>query len=147
MGSSWGRDAISRDGSRVFFSTLGGGSPGHFYVRENAQHTRRFDTPQCTLGGGDCDPDPNPAETPQFVDATSDGRLGFFTTAAQLVDEDDDQKSDLYVTDVDTQKTRRIATGVAATTTELAVPGISDDGRHGLCRQQGRADQPAERQG
>jgi hypothetical protein len=103
---------ISDDGSRVFFSAApftcrGDVTLTRIFMRVNQTNTVQLNASERTdcagdpTCGGDSEPDPAPDPSgPQGAalwTASADGTRVFFTTDEQLVDEDDDGGSDLYM--------------------------------------------------
>jgi hypothetical protein len=98
------RNTISRDGSRVFFTTR---KAGQLYVREDGTGTTRISASQRTV------PDPNGEKPAAFVAATPDGSKVFFLSCEKLTDDSTavstaenscvagPQGQDLYSYDVD----------------------------------------------
>lgn len=84
---------ISADGSRVFFRSNSGETSGRIYVRENGTTTTQLNVSEREIAD-----EPQPAD---LWDASVDGSLVFFTTGENLVEEDDDGASDLYMYDFD----------------------------------------------
>lgn len=81
--------AMSRDGSRVFFTAIGGPNNGRLFMREDG----------VTLGVND---EENASQViapgaAMFRGATPDGSKVFFTSSQQLVDEDTNSATDLYL--------------------------------------------------
>lgn len=76
------RDAVSIDGSRVFWS----GPENHLYMRDTTKsETVQLDVPEpeCLLKG-ECEPEPNEQEEAEFQTASSDGSKVFFTDNRRL---------------------------------------------------------------
>ncbi|HSS04960.1 MAG TPA: hypothetical protein VLK89_07220 [Solirubrobacterales bacterium] len=72
------QNAISRDGSKVFFTDV---STNQVYVRENAIATAHVSASQATP------PDPNGEKPAAFMAATPDGSKVFFTSCEKLTDD------------------------------------------------------------
>ena len=84
------QNAVSADGSRIFF-----GAGGNLYVRVNGSSTVQVDASQAGAPGGGG----------QFIDATADGRLVFFTddaSAALTADTVPSSGTNLYRYDTQT---------------------------------------------
>jgi hypothetical protein len=71
-------DTVSRDGSRVFFTTA---DTRQLYVREDATATAKVSASQRTT------PDPNGQKPAAFMAATEDGSKVFFTSCGKLTDD------------------------------------------------------------
>jgi hypothetical protein len=109
--SSGSSDAVSADGSRIFFESPDPGTGGNtqLYVRVNDADTIEVSASQC-----DRQTPAPPCEGPQpvtFQGASDDGSVVFFTTAGQLVDEDTDSGIDLYRYDLATSDLTLISDG------------------------------------
>jgi DNA-binding beta-propeller fold protein YncE len=71
------RNAISNDGSRIFFTQEGVGTNGHLYVRDTAtQETVQLDVPNGVTEPG--------KPKPRFETASTDGTKVFFTDSQKL---------------------------------------------------------------
>jgi hypothetical protein len=84
--------AISADGSTIFFTTTPAGGTSTVYARINGATTTAISNPsppECTT----CDP---AVKAPAYAGASSDGNRVFFTTAQQLQNADTDTTTDLY---------------------------------------------------
>ncbi len=77
-GSYYTQDAISNDGSRVFFTAAGS---GQLYVREGGTKTTQISASQAST------PDPNGSKPAAFMAATPDGSKAFFTSCERLTDD------------------------------------------------------------
>jgi len=77
-GSAYAPNTISRDGSRVFFSTPG---EGKIYVREDGERTTWISASQRST------PDPNGAKPKTLWAVTPDGSKAFFTSCEKLTDD------------------------------------------------------------
>lgn len=127
------RHAISADGSRVFWSTIGGGEPNALYVRDmNRAETTRLDVVQPGgFGTG--------GARPVFQGADSAGTVAFFTDTRNLTADASEGAltRDLYRCEVTLEATElgcelTNVTGQTASPTENAdvqgiVAGMSDD--------------------
>jgi NHL repeat len=97
------RNAISADGSRVFFtgkSTVEGEHPAHLYMRDTAANrTVQLDVRQ--EGAPELEP-ATESELPEFQDAGADGSRVLFTDQARLVNGagGEDGKPDLYMCEI-----------------------------------------------
>jgi hypothetical protein len=137
-GTYRGDKALSRDGSRIIFTAdqvLGDcctSIGGKLYMRENggtpAARTLWLSESEKVVP----DPDPKPA---WFRDASEDASRVFFTTAEQLVDDDTDASTDLYMYDLHLPEGHRLTrlSHVADTpggqvANVRGVVGVSDDG-------------------
>lgn len=116
--------AMSRDGSRIFFSDGPSVSPRQLYVRENLTSTTEISLSQRTGSVGD------PADSNvDFQMATPDGSNVFFITPSQLTD-DATVGGGLYRYNVDTGALDYLSTG-STDPGGAAVQGVvrvSDDG-------------------
>jgi hypothetical protein len=114
------RNAISQDGSRIFFEspdpTLAGAKP-EIYMRSNGQ-TTQVSAPQPGVV------DPAGILAKRYEGATADGSKVFFTTAQQLTSDDTDSSSDLYQYDVASGTLTRLSTGASGT--GAGVTGLVD---------------------
>jgi hypothetical protein len=72
------RSAISRDGSRVFFTTAGS---AQLYLREDGSRTTQISASERTP------PDPNGPRPAAFLEATPDGSKVFFLSCEKLTDD------------------------------------------------------------
>jgi hypothetical protein len=116
--------AMSRDGSRIFFSDGPSVSPRQLYVRENLSSTTQVSLSQKTGSVGD----PSDQNV-DFQMATPDGSNVFFITSAQLTD-DATVGGGLYRYNVDTGALDYLSTG-STDPGGAAVQGVvrvSDDG-------------------
>ena len=106
VGEGGTTNPISADGSRIFFEAPDPARGGNtqLYVRENGQTTTLVSPSQRTTPGSG----PLPV---RFEGASADGSRVLFRTAAQLVDDDDDQYIDLYAYDLATQGLTRLSAG------------------------------------
>lgn len=114
LGVDHGLNPVSRDGSRIFFTT-----EKHVYLREDGTTTRRL----------------APAGTSEesFMGATPDGSKAYIATDDQLTPDDHDSTSDLYEFDTESGALKRLSDGAShsAEGAEVTVaPGVrvSDDG-------------------
>jgi hypothetical protein len=119
--------AVSRDGTRIFFSapaTEGCGQPRGVYVRENGSQTTEISASACTRA--DCDA---PQDT-SFAGALPDGSSAFLITAQQLTNDDTDESADLYRYDLADHLLTRISAGPPGIAADVSGPVVraSDDG-------------------
>jgi Tol biopolymer transport system component len=117
---------ISRDGSRIFFQAPASPVGGNLYMREGGTRTFQLNASEKT---------PADASQPaKFWDASSDGSRSFFTTAEQLVEEDDDTAPDLYMYDAEKPQGERLTLVSASRTANNgyldAVVGASANGHY-----------------
>ncbi len=82
---------ISADGTRIFFTDNSGtgDNTGNLYMRLNGTTTVQINASEKTA--------PGPAAPATYSDASSDGSRVFFTTTAQLTDDDTNSTTDLYM--------------------------------------------------
>ena len=113
FGASGSTYGISRDGTKVFFTT---GHDSQIYMRVNGTETRAVSASQKTA------PDPSPTGG-RFWALSADGRTAVFVSADQLVDGDTDTTADLYGYDTETGKLTRLTDGIAFD----GVVGVADD--------------------
>ncbi len=86
---------ISRDGQRIFFTTVPGCTgPKRVYLRANGATTTAISASQCTLA--DC----GPVADVTFAGATPNGSSAFLLTTQRLTNDDSDSSADLYRYDV-----------------------------------------------
>jgi hypothetical protein len=101
------RGAVSRDGSRVFFSVSGSGGEGnHLYMRENAMQPQSplGSKGECTVAADACTVQLDAVQssgmeggaTPEFQFAAQDGSRVFFTDGQALTSDSAKQGYDLY---------------------------------------------------
>ncbi|HWX44074.1 MAG TPA: hypothetical protein VNY52_01995 [Solirubrobacteraceae bacterium] len=116
------QDAISGDGSRIFFT---GVETGQLYVRERGTATVQVSASQRTP--------PEAGEKPAFWRAsTPDGRYVFFTSEAKLTNESTAEpgRPDLYRFDVDAGALSDLTTSAAAGADVLGTLGVSASGAY-----------------
>jgi hypothetical protein len=83
------QNAISTDGSRVFWGQLAENDGGALFMRDTtAEQTVRLDAPQGGTGAG--------GATPVFQGASADGTVVFFTDSRQLTPDASSSGRDLY---------------------------------------------------
>jgi hypothetical protein len=115
------RNAISEDGSKVFFiapdpraeslepscyqSSKPLVNPPHLYMRENGETTIDVSAPEAGVN------DPTGFHPVQFVGAASDGSKVFFITPTQLTADDGDHDPELYEYNTTTKTLTRISHG------------------------------------
>jgi hypothetical protein len=82
-------NAVSTDGSRIFFKLLAGSSPlpAALYVRENGTRTVEVSASQKTNGTGPGGSDPNAPHDARYWTATPDGSEVFFSSCDQLTND------------------------------------------------------------
>lgn len=130
------RNAISADGSRIFFASrlpgALGADPFHLFVRINGQETVQLSASVHS------DPQPAPAAV-SFAGASADGTKIFFTTTGQLTDDATGAGPFLYQYDLPAAATRGTLSLIAGvdspvhvTTDGRPIPQVvvSDDGSH-----------------
>ncbi len=91
-GAARAYQAISADGSTIYFTATPSGGVATIYARKDGATTTAVSNPspaECTT----CDPTAKPAT---YIGASSDGERVWFTTAQQLVNADTDTTADLY---------------------------------------------------
>ena len=127
--------AISADGSRIYFTATPSGSVSTVYARVAGDETVPISDPSpsdCTT----CSPIQQAAV---YQGASEDGAKVFFTTSQQLLDSDTDETADLYEYNFDNPPGRRIvqvsrgglgdvSPGTGANV--RGVVGVSEDGSH-----------------
>jgi hypothetical protein len=111
-------NAVSDDGSRIFFTT----PDGRLYVRVDGEET--FEVSASQKGT------PEAHKQATYWTATPDGRYAFFTTVEQLVDGDTNSVSDAYRYDVSTGELIRISVGPQPGDGVFIISGVSDDGSY-----------------
>lgn len=94
-------NAVSRDGSRIFFSTP---NDNQIYVRINGNETKAVSASQKAV------PDPSPTGA-TFWGASGDGRTAVLTTYDQLLDSDTNSNADLYAYDTVTGRLKLETSG------------------------------------
>jgi sugar lactone lactonase YvrE len=79
-------NAVSSDGSKIFFKRRSGSSPlpAQLYVRENGTRTAEVSASQKTNGTGPGGSDPNAPHDARYWTATPDGSEVFFSSCDQL---------------------------------------------------------------
>jgi hypothetical protein len=99
------RNAVSPDGSRIFFTgtPCGAGATKRVYVRENALMTRELSASECVRI--DC----NAASDVEYLGASKDGSTVLMSTAQQLTDDDTNMSTDIYSVDVTSEDITRIS--------------------------------------
>ena len=123
--ASGGENLISADGSRLFFTVLGGAPPAGLYARDNGTHTTLISGSE---RAGDDPTTPWPAE---FELASEDGSIAVFRASTPLAD---DVRDGLYRWDSNDPEGERL-TDITADTDAvnpqsgdvLGVVGASDD--------------------
>jgi hypothetical protein len=112
-------DAVSSDGSRVFFESpdpfaVGNGAsdpscsqPQHLYMRVNGSETVDVSAPNPGVN------DPNGFQPVGFVGAAADGSRVFFVTKTELTADDTTHAPELYEYDTGSGKLTRVSRGVS----------------------------------
>ncbi len=99
------RNAISRDGNRIYFVTRPGcAGPARVFLREG-ETTTEVSASQCDLA--DCGPETDAT----FVAATPSGSAAFLLTEQRLSDDDADSAPDLYRYDVADDRLTLVSVG------------------------------------
>jgi hypothetical protein len=123
-----GANAVSEDGSHIFYAPPSWESESELYVRIDGSSTQSVSKSQATSL------DPNGHRSPRFGHAASDGSVAFFTSAEKLTDDATtgpfSSGNDIYRYDVVTEELTDITVdGADENGAEvLAVLGGSDDG-------------------
>jgi hypothetical protein len=114
------RQAISQDGSRIFFQnpSVAGATGGPVYLRENGTHTVQVSAP---------DPGHVPATAFRYLDASADGSKVFFWADGQLTD-DAAADGGIYGYDVAAQHLSFLASVPSGLSGSDATAMASDDG-------------------
>lgn len=120
------RNAVSRSAERVFFTATTGADcagPERVYMREDALATVEMSESRCNR------PDCNAASAVAFAAATPSGSHAFLTTAQQLTDADQDEATDLYRYDVESDELDLLS-GTDSTSAQVLAENVvpSDDG-------------------
>jgi hypothetical protein len=136
VGAVHGSDyqAISADGSRIFFTATPSGGVPTIYARVNNVETLAISAPECE---GKCRNEESGTAT--YQGASADGSKVFFTTKQQLLPGDTDEEEDLYEYDFADPLGHRLVDisggglgdatpGVSAAV--AGVLGVSEDGSH-----------------
>jgi hypothetical protein len=128
------RNAVSDDGSRIFFTSLPSENApeGQIYVRIDGTSTVEASASQRA------EPDPNGIRPATYWGATSNGSAVFFTSSSALTDDANtgprDEGNDLYRFDVDSEELTDLSPDDSAGDPNGAevqgVVGISDDGSY-----------------
>ncbi len=80
-------NAVSPDGSKVFFRDSVAIVEGQLYMRENGTTTVEISASQKTNGSGPGGTDPNGRRFPRYWPASADGSKAFFTSCEQLTND------------------------------------------------------------
>jgi hypothetical protein len=96
--------AVSADGSTIFFTASPTGGVPSLYARVGGDETVSISNPTPPACAA-CNPTPKEA---RFQGASTDGSKVFFTTEQQLLETDGDETSDLYEYDFDRPSPNRI---------------------------------------
>jgi hypothetical protein len=115
------RSTISRDGSRVFFTspdpnTGACAEPPAVYLREDGTHTLAISASQCTR------PDCNAPAPVSFAGASADGASAYLITTQQLTDDDVDATADLYRYDRADGSLTRVSAGPPGSAANVIPP-------------------------
>ena len=119
--SGWTRNAVSDDGTKVFFESpdQSSGNPTQLYLRDTAAGT----TTNISNGDG--------THNAFFAGAASDGSKVFFLTDEQLTGDDTDADQDVYEYDTTTDTLTRASHGSGSEDANVAgVAWVSDNGAH-----------------
>lgn len=149
--SSFGsQNAVSRDGSRIFFlspdptaAAVCGETP-RLYVRENGATTTEVSAPEPGVV------DPNGPQPVVYAGAAANGSKVFFVTTQELTADDSTHDPELYEYDLNARQLTRISKGPSGTAdADVRFVLVSDDGstvyfvaRGELIPGQGTAGQP-----
>jgi hypothetical protein len=136
-GGYYVNDAISRDGSKVFFTAAGS---GQLYVREGGTSTTRVSASQASV------PDPSGSKPAVYMGATPDGSKVFFASCEKLTDDStavsndeplctgEEQGQDLYSFDTESGELRDLTVDSADSDPNgaavVGVLGSSSDGSY-----------------
>lgn len=82
--------AYSEDGSRLYFASSTNSAQAKLYLRKGHSETVLVSESEASSP----DPEPMPA---RFLDASEDGTRAFFATEEQLLDDDTNESTDLYM--------------------------------------------------
>jgi hypothetical protein len=116
-------EPISRDGSRIFFTTSPSCSgPRRAYLRADGSTTTLISVSECTLA--DCGPEADVT----IVGATPSGSSAFLVTEQKLTDDDEDALPDLYRYDVGSASLSLLSSIPAGLEVTSAALRPSDDG-------------------
>jgi hypothetical protein len=148
-----GFQAVSRDGSKIFFTATPDASNDFgsstnvptVFARVNGATTVDLSNPspsectRCTREAEEGEPETSEAKPAVYQGASADGSKVFFTTTQQLVNADTDSGSDLYEYDFDNSAAERIVQVSGGGPGDLtpgagagfeSVVSISEDGAH-----------------
>ncbi len=117
-------NAVSDDGSRIFWSSTFGSGPPEVYVRLNGTSTEHVSESQRTT------PDPNGVQEKTYQYATPDGSAAFFTSNEKLTNNAQAEPAvpDLYRYDVDSGTLVDLTVGDPDGAGVLGVLGVSNSG-------------------
>jgi Tol biopolymer transport system component len=129
-GEQSARNAVSPDGSRIFFTGTPCGGTQRVYVRENAQTTRELSASACDR----VDPEPacNAPSDVVYHGASKDGSTVLMSSAQQLTNDDTNQSWDVYSVDVASGALMRISLDAVNPTVDTRaedswITGFSED--------------------
>jgi hypothetical protein len=131
VGGESRRNAMTDDGSRIFFTGEVCGESQRVYVRENAATTRELSVSECNRA----DPEPlcNAPSEVAFLGASKDGSTVLMGSGQQLTDDDTNSSWDVYSVDVDSGDITRISMDPANPGVDTRAPeegwlsGMSED--------------------
>jgi hypothetical protein len=117
-------NAVSDDGSRIFWTSNFGATPPEVYVRLNGTSTEHVSESQRGT------PDPNGQQEKTYQNATPDGSFAFFTTGEKLTNNSQAEPGipDLYRYDVDSGTLVDLTTGDPDGAGVLGVLGVNNSG-------------------
>ena len=120
------RNAVSPDGSRIFFTGTPCGGSQRVYVREDALETRELSESHCARA--DC----NAASDVVYHGASADGSTVVMSSAQQLTDDDTNESWDVYSVDVTSGDITRLSVDAADPTIDTRaedswITGMSED--------------------
>ncbi|HEY1276121.1 MAG TPA: hypothetical protein VGF25_14490 [Thermoleophilaceae bacterium] len=125
------RNAMTDDGSRIFFTATRCGEPQRVYVRENGTTTRELSVSECNR----VDPEPvcNAPSEVAFLGASKDGSTVLLGSGQQLTNDDTNDSWDIYTVNVTSGDITRISVNATDPTVNTRAPeegwtsGVSDD--------------------